>query len=99
MKVTLAVQQNMKCAPKLLLARDSTNEKLSLARVSLLDHYLTVASYLRYFCPQFFIKSRAKFVDFSNSYQFISYQFAEPKGKNFTCNVFTISTPFSPLEA
>ena len=24
---------------------------------------------------------------------------AEPKGKNFTCNVFTISTHFSPLEA
>ena len=68
MKVTLAVQQNMKCAPKLLLARDSTNEKLSLARVSLLNNYLTVASYLQYFCPHFFIKSRAKFVDFSNSY-------------------------------
>ena len=51
MKVTLAVQQDMKCAPKLLLARDSTNEKLSLARVSLLENYLTVASYLGYFCP------------------------------------------------
>ena len=34
MKVTLAVQRDMKCAPKLMLARDSTNEKLSLARVS-----------------------------------------------------------------
>ena len=34
MKVTLAVQQNMQHAPKLMLARDSTNEKLSLARVS-----------------------------------------------------------------
>ena len=41
----------MSDAPKLLLARDSTNEKLSLARVSLFENYLTVASYLGYFCP------------------------------------------------
>jgi len=56
MKVTLAVQQDMNCAPKLLLARDSTNEKLSLARVSsiFMGNFLTAACYLEYFCPQQF---------------------------------------------
>ena len=42
MKVTLEIQKKIKCAPVLMLAKDSTNEKLSLARVSVNYHFVFI---------------------------------------------------------